>query len=222
MSQLSTNTTSKMPPTLKHIQDAIEKIPDYLTKRNSSFQQMLHQALSTMTISTVDKNKSTHFQDLSRHIAILNYKIMLIQAHHTLWTTYLKSGTGQLIVQSQVDLLFYSTTVSIWPKQIKTLSQLTNDKKTDREHDCYLKFVQNHLYELEQRLEQLQTEFKLKTNNFQAFTLTTQKLIEAYIERNLQLVRMETAHQIELIHYDYHIRALKLEYLRHQPNQYQV
>ncbi|CAF4616110.1 unnamed protein product, partial [Rotaria magnacalcarata] len=28
-------------------------------------------------------------------------------------------------------------------------------------------------------------------------------------------------HQVELIHYDYHIRALKLEYFQHKPNEYQ-
>ncbi|CAM4851783.1 unnamed protein product, partial [Rotaria magnacalcarata] len=28
-------------------------------------------------------------------------------------------------------------------------------------------------------------------------------------------------HQVELIHYDYHIQALKLEYFQHKPNEYQ-
>ena len=46
--------------------------------------------------------------------------------------------------------------------------------------------------------------------------------IETYIEQNLQPLRIEIEHQIELIHYDYHIRALKLEYYRHNPNKYQV
>ncbi|CAF4185815.1 unnamed protein product [Rotaria sordida] len=32
---------------------------------------------------------------------------------------------------------------------------------------------------------------------------------------------METEHKIQLIHYDYHIQALKLEYYRHDPNVYQ-
>lgn len=65
-------------------------------------------------------------------------------------------------------------------------------------------------------------EVNVKAKNFQGFTLAIQKIIEAYIERNLQPFRMEIANQIELIHYDYHIRSLKLEYLRHKPNAYQV
>ena len=52
--------------------------------------------------------------------------------------------------------------------------------------------------------------------------MTIQKFIETYIEQNLHSLRMEIEHQVELIHYDYHIRALKLEYCRHKPNQYQV
>jgi hypothetical protein len=138
-----------------------------------------------------------------------------------LWTTYLKSGMGQLIIPSQAKQ-FYSTTVPIWPKQIKILSQLTNGKKTDNEHEFYLKFVHGHLHELDQRLKQFQTELNLKVKNFQGYTLTTQKIIEAYIEQNLQSLRMNIEHQIELIHYDYHIQALKLEYLRHKPNAHQV
>jgi len=33
---------------------------------------------------------------------------------------------------------------------------------------------------------------------------------------------MELTHQIELIHFDYNTRALKLEFLRHHINKYQV
>ncbi|CAF3084477.1 unnamed protein product, partial [Rotaria sp. Silwood2] len=32
---------------------------------------------------------------------------------------------------------------------------------------------------------------------------------------------MEIEHKIELVHSDYHIQALKLEYDRHNPNEYQ-
>lgn len=152
MSQLTTSeTTNKDVTLMKEMKLEIEKIPDYLTKRNKSFQQMLYQAVSTITTTTTttwNKNNNTHIESL-RHIAILIYKIMFIQVYHALWAAYLKSGMGQLIIPSQAKQ-FYSTAVSIWPKQIKTFSQSTCGKKTNREHDYYLKFAQNHLYELEQ------------------------------------------------------------------------
>jgi hypothetical protein len=221
MSQLSTNTTNKKQYRTKDIQDEFEKIPDYLTKRNQSFRQMLHQAVSTITTSTSNKNTTTHIESL-RHIAILIYKIMFIEIYHALWTTYLKSGMGQLIIPSQAKQSSYSTTVPIWPKQIKILAQLTNGKKTVDEHEFYLKFVQDYLHEFNQRSTQYQMELNLKAKNVQGYSLTIQKIIQTYIERNLQSFRMDMENQIELIHYDYHIRALKLEYLRHKPNAYQV
>ncbi|CAF5153968.1 unnamed protein product, partial [Rotaria socialis] len=42
---------------------------------------------------------------------------MVVQTYQYLWKTYLKSGTGQLIVPSETkQKLFYPTTLSIWPK----------------------------------------------------------------------------------------------------------
>ena len=156
-----------------------------------------------------------------RHIAILIYKIMCIQLYRLLWVTYLKSGVGQLINPSQTKLSC-STTIPIWPKQLKKLIQLPAGKITNDEHDFYLKFVGNHLYELEQRIELFYMELNSKTRNFDGYTIAVQKSIEAYIEQKLLPYHREITNQIELIHYDYHIRALKLECLRHQPNAYQV
>jgi hypothetical protein len=210
MSQLSTDTTNEKKECLmKQIKAEIENIPNYLTKRNKSFRQMLGQALSTMKITTTDNN----MEDL-RKIAILIYKIKFIQTYQLLWAAYLKSGIGQLIISSKTKLS-YSTTVRIWPKEIKNMNQ-TN------ENESCLKFVNNHLDELEHQLKQYQIELNLKANNFQGYTLTFQKNIETYIEQHLYSLRMEAEHKIELVHYDYHIHALKLEYSRHNPNDFQV
>ena len=53
MSQLSTNTTNEKESMIKDIKAEIEKIPDYLTKRNQSFQQML-------SSSTINYNIQQH------------------------------------------------------------------------------------------------------------------------------------------------------------------
>ncbi|CAF4610511.1 unnamed protein product, partial [Rotaria socialis] len=59
-------------------------------------------------------------------------------------------------------------------------------------------------------------------NNFQGYTLSIQEIIITYIEQNLNSsLSKKIKHQVELIHYDYHIRALKLEYFQHKPNEYQ-
>ena len=110
----------------------------------------------------------------------------------------------------------------IWAKDIKNMLQLTNNTNKTNENKIYLKFVNKQLHALNHQLQECQTEFNIKATHFPDYTLTIQKIIETYVEGNLQSFRMKIEHQIELIHYDYHIRVLKLEYSRYNPNEYQV
>ena len=86
--QLSTRTNQKN-VLLNDMKDEIEKIPNYLTRQNSSFQKMLQQVQSKIT-TTVTTSK---IEEL-REIALLIYKIMVIQTYHLQWSAYLKSGLG--------------------------------------------------------------------------------------------------------------------------------
>ncbi|CAF4696475.1 unnamed protein product, partial [Rotaria sp. Silwood2] len=84
-----------------------------------------------------------------------------------------------------------------------------------------MNLVNIKLCELDNQLKQYQAELNKIRNGFYGYTLQHQHLIERYIEQNMSSLRMEIEHKIELIHYDYHIQALKLQYLRHNPNNYQ-
>jgi hypothetical protein len=109
------------------------KIPGYLTKRNKSFQQILNQVLTSIKLNDNDK-----IEDL-RKIAILIYKIKLIETYLHLWTYYyLKAGIGQLTIQLS--------------KQISTdqprgtglfVSNYWNDKNTS---------IKNILYEIQSNI----------------------------------------------------------------------
>ncbi|CAF1403885.1 unnamed protein product, partial [Rotaria magnacalcarata] len=160
--------------------------------------------------------------DELRKIAILIYKIMVIQTYQYLWKTYLKSGTGQLIIPSETkQKLSYSTTLSVWPKEMKAIV-LSNKKDTTNENEICLKFVNGHLYALQHQLKQYQQELNIKANNFQGYTISIQEKLMTYIELNLNSsLSKKIEHQVELIHYDYHIQALQLEYFQHKPNEYQ-
>ncbi|CAF4131232.1 unnamed protein product, partial [Adineta steineri] len=206
--ELSTNTTHNEEVLMKDMKDEIEKIPNFLTKHDNSFKQMLYQAQllikSTNTTTTIDIKQL-------REIAIIIYKIMIIQTYHVLWTVYLKSGRGELIISSE--------TVRIWPKEITSLLKVNN---TTNSHEIYLNFVNQHLHALDHQLNICKTELNTKANNICGYSLMVQKIIETYVEKHIQSFRSKTEHQIELIHYDYHIRKLKLEYIRFNPNQYQI
>ncbi|CAF1411351.1 unnamed protein product [Rotaria sordida] len=147
---------------------------------------------------------------------------MVIQIYNSLWTTYLKSGTGQLIIQSK-EQLNCLTNLHIWPKEIKTIiTQKSIKMNATNENEIYMNFISNKLHELDNQLKQYQAELNQKINSFYGYTLKLQQLIETYIQQNMSSFRMEIEHKIELIHYDYYIQALKLEYYRHDPNVYQV
>ncbi|CAF4701790.1 unnamed protein product, partial [Rotaria socialis] len=160
--------------------------------------------------------------DELRKIAILIYKIMVIQTYQYLWKIYFKSGTGQLIIPFETkQKLSYPTTLSIWPKEIKAIV-LSNKKDTTNENEICLKFTNDHLCALQHQLKQYQQELNIKANNFQGYTLSVQEKLMTYIEENLNSsLSKKIDHKVELIHYDYHIRALKLEYFQHKPNEYQ-
>lgn len=217
MSQLSTDTTKNKECLMKEI-----NIPDYLTKGNKPFQQIMHQALSNIniTMAMLDDDRTHKLEELQK-IAILMYQIMLIQTYQLLWAAYLQSGMGQLIVPSKTKLS-YSTTLSIWPKEIKSIVLLSNNVDKTNENESCSKLVNDHLNELDHQLKQYRAELNMKANNFTDYTLSIQTLMETYIEQNLHSLRMEIEHKVELVYFDYHIQALKLEYYRHNPNDYQV
>jgi hypothetical protein len=215
MSQLSTTITDEKEWSMKYIKDKIENISNHLSERNEPFKQMTHRALSTMGKSTSNR----HTEELHQITALL-FKIKLIQIHHSLWTTYLQSGTGKLIIPTQ-ERLMYPTDLPIWPKEIKTIVLLTSLGRVDDGQIC-LNFVTRHVQELDNQFKQYQNELSMKTNGVDRFSKGGQQIIETYVEENLSQIRKEIEHGIELVKYDYRIRALKLTYNQHHPSAYQV
>ncbi|CAF1548281.1 unnamed protein product [Rotaria magnacalcarata] len=217
MRQLSTNATHEKYPIkiMKEIRDQLEIIPNYLTKQNISFKKFMRQVLSSIiTAASAEKsNNNNNNMDELRKIAIVLYKIMVIQTYQYLWKTYFKSGTGQLIIPSETkQKLSYSTTLPLWPKEIKTIV-LSNKKDTTNENEICLKFTNGQINALQHQLKQYQQELNIKANNFQGYTISIQERLMTYIEQNLNSsLSKKIEHQVELIHYDYPIRALKLEY----------
>ena len=224
ISQLSTSATHGKHPIkiMKEIRDQLEIIPNYLTKQNKTFKELMHRVSSSITAAEKSNNNDNSINEL-RKIAILLYKIMVIQTYQYLWKTYFKSGTGQLIIPSEIkQKLSYATTLPIWPKEIKTIV-LSNNKGKTNENEICLKFVNEQLNELQRHLKSYQQELNIHANNYQGYSLSIQEMLMAYVEQNLNdSLHKKIEHQVELIYYDYHIRALKLEYFQQQPNQYKV
>ena len=190
MSELSTSATHEKDPIkiMKEIRDQLEIIPDYLTKQNISFKEFIHQVLSSITATAEEEsNNNDNNMDKLRKISILLYKIMVIQTYQYLWNTYFKSGTGQLIIPSETkQKLSFSTTIPIWPKEIKTIV-LSNKKDKINDNEICLKFINGQLNALEHQLKQYQQVCNIKANNFQGSSMSIQKILRTYIKQNLDL-----------------------------------
>ncbi|CAF4451913.1 unnamed protein product [Rotaria magnacalcarata] len=162
----------------------------------------MHQALSSITKTTTEKLNSN--TNKLRKIAILIYKIMVIQTYQYWWKTYFKSGTGQFIIPSETkQKLSYSATLSIRPKEIKTIV-LSNKKDKTNGNEICLKFLNGQLNALQHQLKQYQQELNIKANNFQGYTISIQEKPMTYTEQNLSSSL-----------------TLQLEYFQHKPNEYQ-
>jgi hypothetical protein len=147
-------------------------------------------------------------------IARLLYQIMILQMYERLWSTYLKSGMGQLIVPVQ-RRPSYSTTVPIWPKAVEQLSG------TEQLEACR-KLVQQQLRLIDDRSKHGRTVLQEKIKALPGFTTTIQKKLETYLDKNLASCRRSIEHQSELVHFDYHIRATRLAFLQLKPTKEQV
>lgn len=216
MTQLSIKKTNEHSFEMKDFKDDIMVIPEYLSKRNKSFRDMIN---SVISIAGFIKSDSI-VEDL-RQIAIIIYKRMFIRINQNLWITYFKSGIGQLILSSKQSFN-YPINVHVWPKEVKNLVDGSRDTKDRQKNDVYKNYVDKYLHKLETQLEHYDTELNNRMNCFQNYALKLQHSIETYIEQHINSLRMDIDHKIELVHYDYHIQALKLEYYNHHPNEYQV
>jgi hypothetical protein len=195
----------------KTIQDHLEKIPIYLTKENKTFQCIMDQALGMMNIS------SSIAKDDIQHISILIYKMHILSMYHLLWTTYWQSGLGQLIKktpdQQQINHVVYSMNISYWPKEIK---QITDTYTSSMDLVCY------HRQGLERQSRQIQMEWNEKVNRVSGYNLQVEQFLQDYIIENLHEFQKEIEHKIKLVTYDYQTEAIKQEFHRQNPTEYQV
>lgn len=202
------------------IQDCLEKIPIYLKKENKTFQTIIDQALTMMSMSILKDNIQDDLQDIS----FLIYKMNILAMYHSLWTTYWKSGLGQLIKQAsseQQHYVVYSMNISIWPKEIKQIIKSINEQNSNN-YISSMDLVCYHREELEKQLRETQIEWNKRVHHFSGYNMKVEQLLQNYIQQHLNEFQKEIEHKIKLVTYDYHIEAIKQEFYRQNPTEYEV
>jgi hypothetical protein len=79
-----------------------------------------------------------------------------------------------------------------------------------------------HRQELERQLRQIQIQWNEKVNHLSSYNLKVEQLLQDYIIQNQDEFQKEIEHKIELVTYDYQIEAIKQEFNRQNPTEYQV
>lgn len=204
---ISNNNQNSSPTKIFH---DMNHIPSYLTKRKNEFAQLLIELLGEMQLEINKEHK-----DCLRTISIAMYKIMYLQSYQALWTTYLNSGIGNMTNDDNKSNEGLER-MCRWPMEVKNITKSIKSKYMSEDQLC-MAIVMNVLYELKDKLEKMGKDLNVKINLIHQYTLDIGRKLKAYIVDNMRLFRLHLEHRMEVIYYEYHIEALKVEFYRHQP-----
>jgi hypothetical protein len=199
-----------------------DKIPNYLSVSHRNFQQLMQSILSTTA-------NSFNIEDL-QEIALLIRKIAMIDLQKSLWTSYLRSGTGKLEKDRPSTANHY---VSVWPLEVKksimmkeknTMSEMTPININQIDNNACL----NHVYQTLLRFVDSRIEYqnKLDEKKYHLKNFFTSKMEDAIVQfieqQEMVFIRLEIESKIAIVEYDYKDRWIEFEYNQLEPNQYQV
>jgi hypothetical protein len=152
---------------------------------------------------------SINIQTLGQ-ITILMHQLNIIDLEKSLWTIYSKSGTANILKSNE-------STLKIWPKCLKSMIQLiqVNDH-------MYLKFVTEHLRELNAQQQQIQEQLSQKKRQFHGYTNRIEEILRKFIQQHIELLRLQYEYKIKLVELNYHENVLEHQFLQQNPNEQQV
>ena len=140
-----------------------------------------------------------------RHAAVLTHHLTILTLEQSLWTCYLKRGTGTP-TSSITDRIF-------WPASVVT--ERTSD------HDC-LEFVQRRLCDLENEERTLHEQWNQKKTQIDDYERIWARPIQAFVAEQTESSRQNIRHQIEMVEFDYRAYRLEGEFLKESPSTAQV
>ncbi|CAF4652768.1 unnamed protein product, partial [Rotaria sp. Silwood1] len=185
----------------------IDKVPQYLNHTNDSFQKIIHSIRPTMTVNRLEE---------LRHIAILMYKLFLLEKLELLWTMYRRSGTGNLELSTPIEQM----NRNIWPKEVRTRIELIHNKHISN-NNLYLTFVEQCLGKLYEKNEECQRQLRYRTGHLVDYTWAMEETIKKFVQQGFMYQSVEYACQIALVQYNYREAMAKQQFLHENPNQNQ-
>ena len=167
-----------------------------------------------------DSISSVNMEGLAR-ITILIHQLNVLELETSLWTQYLRSGTGVLRP--------HQSNLHVWPSNIQTMARLgqrvitTNDINQMQIHDAQcLRFVNEYLNKLNEIQYALQKKLQLKIEEFPYYTININDILQAFTEEQTQSLRLQYEYEIKMVDFTYRERVLDHAFQQQNLNQQQV
>lgn len=170
--------------------------------------------ISTTTTATITSVGAKCYEEDLRTIAVLIYQIKSLKILLSLWTTYLKSGTGQLHINQRGP--------SVWPTQVQTIVRKINNNVARNQNNACMQLVQERLDKFRTKMQQYEIQLDHLKRRLQGNKETVFHTIEMFIQQNQENFREKIDHKINLVQYDYNDRVLELQFLQQNPSDYCV
>ncbi|CAF1505373.1 unnamed protein product [Adineta steineri] len=173
---------------------------------------------------------SIDFVDIDdlRQIALLIYRCAVIELEQSLWSMYLKMGTGTWNIDSSSSSSSLSSP-EIWPMELKSTLLLIpateingDDNNNNNIDDRCLQYVNTRLRRLEYKQQKYTDELNAKIQSTDNYKLNFGPQIQLFIEENLQTLRIQYQYAIALTGYEYEDCRFEFEFLAQDPNQQQI
>ena len=143
-----------------------------------------------------------------RQAAILTHHLTILELEQSLWTCYLKCGTGTL-TSSTADRTF-------WPASVVTMvTELASD------NDC-LRFVQRRMSDLANEERALREQWNQKKKQIYDYARIWEEPLRASVVEQTESFRQNVRYQIQVVEFDYHIHQLESEFRQERPSATQV
>ncbi|CAF4677124.1 unnamed protein product, partial [Rotaria sp. Silwood2] len=182
--------------------------------------QQFEQMVQNLTHTTM--TCSINIDEL-RHVAILIHHSMTSVLKRTLWTTFLKSGTGLLKTKQQQQ---ESNGLKMWPSLLKSMIKSCshiNHTENDVTDEICLNIVQTQLRRLEYQYEYYQNELKEKIKPLSNYEITIAPILRTFIQQNLQSLQIAYEFAIAFIGYEYEDQRLAFQIKQqHKLNDHQI
>ena len=186
----------------------INQVPPYLCCSNESFKEAIY---------SIRPKVSLHHLEELRHVAILMYKILLLEKLQNLWTIYRRSGMGELSQPRSAK----EVALKIWPFEIRSrIKHVENANITDDEK-CHL-FVDHCQTKLSDQNQLYRNQLRYRTSHIMDYTSAMELTVENFVKQRFMYQRIEYDCRIALVQYHYTDAVLKCQYLIENPNENQV